>query len=166
MAEFHHAIKLKYKAKRLADRTQDPVNISQYKMIKNDLKCQIRSAKLGYLHSLLVRARQVPQFAATLWSEVNNIIGRQVIRLSVIDPAVSLDTINQFFRTIAISNDHQPANSYVAPSSVDGGAPDSFRFDRSVSYQLSDRPNYWNTMAQFSESAVSNKIRYFPAYLA
>ena len=36
----------------------------------------------------------------------------------------------------------------------------------SVSYQLSDRPNYRNTMAQFSESAVSNKIRSFPAYLA
>ena len=98
-----HAIKLKYKAKRLADRTQDPVDISQYKMIKNNLKSQIRSAKLGYLHSLLVRARQVPQFAAgTLWSaEVNN-IGRQVIHPSVIDPAVSLDTINQFFRTVAI----------------------------------------------------------------
>ena len=87
-----NTIKLKYKAKRLADRTQDPVDISQYKMIKNNLKCQIRSAKLGYLHSLLVRARQVPQFAATLWSEVNNIIGRQVIRPSVIDPAVSLDS--------------------------------------------------------------------------
>ena len=72
-------------------------------MIKNNLKCQIRSAKLSYVHSLLVRARQVP---ATLWSEVNTIVGRKVIRPSVINSVVSLDTINKFFRTIAISSDH------------------------------------------------------------
>ena len=54
-------------------------------MIKNNLKCQICSAKLSYLHSLLVRAHQVLQIAATLWSEVNTIIGRKVTHPFVIN---------------------------------------------------------------------------------
>ena len=80
-----------------------------------------------------MHARQVPQFAATLWSEVNTIIGRNVIRPSVIKSAVSLDTINKFFRTIAISGDHQSANSYVIPPSVNCSAADSFRFSCTMS---------------------------------
>ena len=47
------AIKVKYRAKRLADRTHDPMDISWYKQIKNNLKCLICSAKLEYLCSLL-----------------------------------------------------------------------------------------------------------------
>ena len=51
-----HSIKEKYRAKRLADCTQDSVDISQYKMIKNRLKCQIHSAKLSYVSPFVIGA--------------------------------------------------------------------------------------------------------------
>ena len=55
------------------------------------------SAKLEYLQSLLNRARGAPQFAAALWSQVNDIVGRRKQQKSSLDPALSLDDINNFF---------------------------------------------------------------------
>ena len=71
--------------------------ISHYKSTKNKLKSAIRSAKLNYLRSLLSRARQAPRFAATLWSEVNDMVGRAKRQTPVLDSRLSLDDINQFF---------------------------------------------------------------------
>ena len=79
-------------------------DISRYKQIKNNLKCLIRSAKLEYLGSLLRWARQTPQFAATLWSEVNNVIGHKVCQTPWNDSNVSLEGVDEFFRTVAITD--------------------------------------------------------------
>ena len=50
----------------------------------------VRSAKLEYLQSLLNHARGAPQFAAVLWSQVNDIIGRRKQHKSPLNPALSL----------------------------------------------------------------------------
>ena len=42
-------IQTKYKAKRVAECTCDPINITRYKTIKNSLKMAVCSAKLEYL---------------------------------------------------------------------------------------------------------------------
>ena len=91
------AIQTKYKAKRVAERTCDSVNIARYKTIKNSLKMVVRSAKLEYLQSLLNHARGTPQFAAALWSQVNDIVGCRKQQKSSLDPALSMDGINNFF---------------------------------------------------------------------
>ena len=49
-------IQTKYKAKHVAERTCDPVDIVRYKTIKNSLKMAVHSAKLEYLQSLLNHA--------------------------------------------------------------------------------------------------------------
>ena len=69
------AISAKHKAKSIAECTHDPGDVDHYKSIKNSLKTMIRAAKLEYVRSLLTRSRRSPKFAATLWSEVNEIIG-------------------------------------------------------------------------------------------
>ena len=84
----------KNKAKRLAEHSKDPSDISQYKTVKNKLKSAIRSAKLDYLRSLLCRARHTPQFAADLWSEINDTVGHPKKQAPVLDSRLSLDDIN------------------------------------------------------------------------
>ena len=115
--ELLEEINAKHKAKRRAEYSKDPFDVSYYKSVKNRLKSTIRSAKFNYLRSLLSHARQAPRSAATLWSEVCDIIGRPKKQSSVIDPSLSLDDINTFFRTVAISADHQAADCYVPPPS-------------------------------------------------
>ena len=84
----------KYKAKCLTDCTQDSqyfyINLKWFWII---VKLVIYSAKLSYFHALLAHARQASQFAAIPWSQVNSLIGYQVIHSSVIDSAALLDTI-------------------------------------------------------------------------
>ena len=63
-------------AKRMAEGTHDPANVDKYKSIKNSLKTMIRTAKLDYIKSLLSHSCHSPKFRATLWSEINKVIGR------------------------------------------------------------------------------------------
>ena len=88
-------IQTKYKVKRVAEHTCDPVDIVHYKTIKN-LKMAVHSAKLEYLQSLLNHARGTPQFAAALWPQVNDIVGRKKQHKSPLDLALSLDDINNY----------------------------------------------------------------------
>ena len=86
----------------------------------------VHSAKLEYLQSLLNHARDAPQFAAVLWSQVNDIIGRRKQHKSPLNPG--LDDINNFFRTVAVSNNHNPAGSFIFPSIM--ATVDIFKFRR------------------------------------
>ena len=44
-----------------------------------------------------MHAHGAPQFAAALWSQVNDIVGHRKQQKSSLDPALSLDDINNFF---------------------------------------------------------------------
>ena len=93
-------------------------NIRQ--LYKNKLKSAIRSAKLDYLRSLLCRARHTPRFAADLWSEINDTVGCPKKPAPVLDSRLSLDDINRFFRTVAVSADHRSADYFISPPSPCG----------------------------------------------
>ena len=121
------AIQTKYKAKHLAECTCDPADVAHYKSIKNSLKMAVRSAKLDYLQSLLSHARGAPQFVAILWSQVNDVIGRTKLCKSPLDPALSLEDINNFFRTVAVSDGHNSPESFLFPSAVNSGNIFKFR---------------------------------------
>ena len=73
----------------------------------------IHSSKMSYLQSLLHQARYAPRFAATLCSQVNEVIGRRKYLQSPLNPDLSLDSVNNFFRTVAVSNEHE---SFLSPS--------------------------------------------------
>ena len=50
--------------------------------------------------------------ASKLWEQVNEIKGRPH-KLVSIGGKLSLDQINNFFHTMAISSDHQPASEFI-----------------------------------------------------
>ena len=110
------AITAKHKAKCTAECACNPADVDYYKSIKNSLKTMIRTAKLDYIKSLLLHFRRSPKFAATLWSKVNEIIGRRQSCRSSLSSDLSLESINDFFRTVAVTNDHRPAASYSPPA--------------------------------------------------
>ena len=85
------------------------MDIDYYKTIKNYLKSMIRSSKLNYLQSLLRQACHAPRFAATLWSQVNEVIGRTKHHQSPLRPDLSLDSVNNFFQAVAVSHEHNSA---------------------------------------------------------
>ena len=68
-------IKAKYKAKRAAERTHNPIDLDNYRSTKNYLKMMVCTTKLDYIKSLLMHSRHAPKFAAVFWSEINEIIG-------------------------------------------------------------------------------------------
>lgn len=61
-----------------------------------------------------------------MWSCVNTVIGRSKSHGPAIDDLASLDSINDFFQTVAISPQHRGADSYV-PLVCDASG---FSFDR------------------------------------
>ena len=107
------AIKQKKQVKRKAEHTKNDEDVLLYKKLKNHLKCLIREAKLNYVKSLISQAKQNPQSAGELWHGVNDVLGRYQVRDSGINTALSLDSINDFFRTVATTPDHQPAYAFV-----------------------------------------------------
>jgi len=56
---------------------------------------------------------------------------RQITKPSTIDSNISLENINNFFRTVAVTDSHHTADTYVPLISVDssGSVKDSFYFD-------------------------------------
>ena len=61
---------------------------------------------------------------------MNTLLGRQPLaHKSSLDSDLSLNNINDFFRTVAISKDHQSASSYEPPVSLSDSASSSiFQF--------------------------------------
>ena len=110
-------IKLKKKAKRLADSTHSTDDIASYKRLKNQLKIYVREAKLSYLQMLLHQAKKDPQPSVQLWSGINNVIGCCKSQNGGISNSLSLE-INNFSRNIAISPDHQSASHFVPPTYI------------------------------------------------
>ena len=58
-----------------------------------------------------------PRSASTLWQAVNQIIVRYSAAKSKLPENLSLDSVNDFFRTIAVTPTHQPATMF-APTPV------------------------------------------------
>ena len=54
-----------------------------------------------------------------LWSEINHVNGWSASHNSAVSKGVSLDNLNDFFRSIAITEDHQPADSWTLPPDSD-----------------------------------------------
>lgn len=92
------AIKQKKQAKRRAEWSNDDADIQLYKCLKNQLKHLVNAAKLSYVRHLISQTRKDPRSASHLWCGVNNIIGRYQLCNSVLDTALSLDTVNDFFQ--------------------------------------------------------------------
>ena len=122
------AIKHKSKAKRRAESTGLGADISYYKHLKNRLKVLVREAKISYLNQLLLRSKCDPRSSAELWLGINNILGRFHLRQNPVDTALSLDDINSFFCTVAVTPEHQPATCFNATESGDSPA-DIFQFN-------------------------------------
>ena len=104
------AIQQKNKARRVAEHSGNPDDFS------NSLKTLVRSAKLEHLQDVLRQSRKFPHMASKLWEQVNEIIGRKKLQKLVSVGGqlyISLDQINNFFRTVAISSNHQPAGDFV-----------------------------------------------------
>ena len=120
------AIKQKKQAKHRAERCNDDAAVQLYKHLKNKLKHLVNEAKMSYVKRLIFQTRKNPRSAGQLWCGVNNIIGRYQLRKSVLDTALSLDTVNDFFRSIAVTDDHKPASTFV-PLEL-GYNDSSFRF--------------------------------------
>lgn len=114
-------IKLKNKAKRVAENSGGVDELSFYKRCKNKLKAVVRQAKIDYLQSSMVRCRGCPKRAADMWSSINNVIGRPKPRKSGINNGISPDSINEFFQNVAVSPHHRSATGFM-PSSVSNSA--------------------------------------------
>ena len=70
----------------------------------------IRQAKISYLKSSLSRAKASPQTAAQMWYRIDSIIDRRQPALEVpIDDSMSLDSIKEFFESVAATDDHNDA---------------------------------------------------------
>ena len=117
-----HLISLKNKAKRKADRTGDPTDsrVSFFRM--KNLKDAVRQAKVNYLESLVSKSRRVPGCAAEVWSYVNAMFGHTKSYQSPQQDLGSLNSINDYFQTVAISSDHRCANDFVVPADSSVGA--------------------------------------------
>ena len=120
-------VKQKSKAKHRAKCSGLDTDISYYKQLKNTLKVLIREAKTSYLNQLLVNSKQDPHSSAELWLGINNIMGRFHVHNNPIDGKLSLDDINNFFCTVAVTPDHNATACFTVPESND--VPDnSFQF--------------------------------------
>ena len=104
------AIKVKNKAKWFAFKTRDPHDIAAYKSLKNKSKPSIHEAKLSYVKLLIQESKHNPNLSSQLWNSVNDIIGRSKSCDSVI-------SAYNFFCNVAITDDHQPTEQFVASTS-------------------------------------------------
>ena len=108
------AIRAKAQAKRKANISESDSDIAFYKQLKNKLKHLVHEDKLVYIKELILQSKKDPHSAGQLWRGVNDVIGRYQVQNSVLDDAISLDTVNDFFRSVAITDDHCPASTYVS----------------------------------------------------
>ena len=67
-----------------------------------------------------------------LWAGVNSVLGCHYRKQTSIDTSLSVDSVNDFFRTVAVTDNHQPASTFCQ---VEAESDSSFHFcevDRSV----------------------------------
>ena len=95
-------IKQKKQAKRQAEWCNDDAAVQLYKHLKNKLKHLVNEAKMSYVKRLIFQTRKNPHSAGQLWCGVNNIIGRYQLHKSVLDTALSLDTVNDFLEVLQL----------------------------------------------------------------
>ena len=109
-------IKLKNKAKHVAEKSGSADDRSLFTKCKNNLKAVVRQAKINYLQSSVVQCKRCPKKAANMWSCINNVIGRAKPHKPVISDGISPDSINEFFQNVAVTADHRSANCFTLPS--------------------------------------------------
>ena len=95
------------------------VGVSYYKQLKNKLKVLVRKAKISYLNQLLLKSKRDPRSSAELWLGINNILGRYNLRRNPVDTNLSLNDINRFFCSVAVTSEHCPAACFNATEFVD-----------------------------------------------
>ena len=64
------------------------------------------------MKNLISQAKQNLQSAGELWRGVN-VLGCYQVRNSEVGFVLSLDSVNDFFRTVATTAGHQPASAFV-----------------------------------------------------
>ena len=106
------AIRKKQQAKRKAELSGDSNDLMKYKQLKNYLKICTRQAKLSYIQQLISEARRAPHLSGQLWAGVNSVLGRHQRKQASVDTSLSLDSVNAFFRSIVVTDDHQPASTF------------------------------------------------------
>ena len=98
-----------------------------FQKLKNDFKATVRQTKINYLQSIVLQSKSSPKRAADLWSRVNNIISRPKEHKSVVCDSLSLDSLNDYFQTVAVGPMHQGAECFIIPQ--DSLAPNPYTFN-------------------------------------
>ena len=75
---------------------------------------------MHYLTDLLKKCRSNLHQSHDLWNSVNNIIGRSKSYQDGSGTKLSLDVVNEFFCSVAVSADHITVDQYVAAPTVPG----------------------------------------------
>jgi len=75
----------------------------------------------------MLQSKSSPKRAANLWSRVNNIIGCPKELKSVVCDSLSLDSLNEYFETVAVGPTHQGAECFIIPQ--DSLAPNPYSFN-------------------------------------
>ena len=116
--EIADKIKAKNKGKHLFERMQLESDKARYKKLKNNLKLTIRQAKIDHLQSSLSQIKSSPAMAAQMWRRVNSIIGRPAHSVPKCsdDLSLQLDSINNFFQNVALTDRHKSAESFNVPA--------------------------------------------------
>ena len=86
-----------------------------YKACKNTLKHFIRLAKLHFISGCISSTKSCPHVAVQLWSRINVVLNRLNSPPASLNVPISLDSLNNFFQTVAIAPLHQPAGCFVFP---------------------------------------------------
>lgn len=129
-------IKKKQRAKRKAKLTGTSDDIMNYKRLKNHLKVCICQAKVSYIQKLIHRTGRSPHLSGQLWAGVNSVLGHFRRKQASIDTSLSLDSVNEFFRSVAVSDDHQPASTFCRAEAESDSSFHFHEIDRSVVLHL------------------------------
>ena len=106
------AIRRKQRAKRKAELSGDSNDLMDYKQLKNYLKFCTRQARLSYIQQLISEVRKASHLSDQFWAGVNSVLGRHHRKQASIDISLSLDSVNASFRSVAVTDDHQPASTF------------------------------------------------------
>ena len=88
----------------------------------------VREAKLSYIKKLISQSKKDPHSAGQLWRGVNDVIGCYQVRNSILDDAISLDSVNDFYRSVAVTDHHRLASTFVSTDPP----PDNANFQFSI----------------------------------
>ena len=75
----------------------------------------------------MLQSKSSSKRAADLWSRINNIIGHSKEHKSVVCDTLPLDSLNEYFQTVAVGPTHQGAECFIIPQ--DSLAPNPFTFN-------------------------------------